>query len=130
MVFLQDSWYSQIYEKFRNERKTAQDPEVLEKKRKLDKSEQSSKRVAKSLRRGGINWEPPFPEGEDETSMKHHQDFIKNEWKKRTPDMAKIKQRMVVTFPHRRRLINAKEPLPNIKVEYPALFTYTEVSHG
>ncbi len=51
------------------------------------------------MRRGAINWEPPFPEGEDETSIKHL-DFIDNERKKRMPDMAKIKQRMVVTFPH------------------------------
>jgi hypothetical protein len=99
-------------------------------KRKFDKFKNPTKRVSKSLRRGAINWEPPFPEGEDEISMNLHQDFIKDQWKRKTPDMSKIKQRMVVTFPHRRKLINNKQPLSIIKEEYPALFTYNEVSHG
>ena len=34
--------------------------------------------VALKLRRGGINWKPPFPEGEDELSLKRHR--VAAEW--------------------------------------------------
>ena len=103
------------------------DPEVtLNKKRKSEKKD--VKTVVKSLRRGGINWEPTFPEGEDEHSMQQHRDMLKSEWKKRSPDMAKIKQRMELTYPDRRRMIHAQRPLAEIRSEYPALFCYSEVN--
>ena len=126
LIYFQDSWFAQIYEKFRNERKNTTDPEVLQKKRKS--SENSTKNVSKSLRRGGINWAPAFPEGEDEASMKLHQRSMREEWKKRSPDMEKIKSRMMITFPHRRQMINGKTPLLEIMDEYPALFSYDEVN--
>ncbi|XP_028417100.1 uncharacterized protein LOC114541360 [Dendronephthya gigantea] len=120
-----DSWYSQIYEKFRNERKHAQDPLVLQRKRKSVDSD--TKVVKKSLRRGGINWEPPYPEGEDEASIKAHVAFMKNESRKRSPNLEKIQSRMDRTFPHRRRFINEKRPLAEIRHEYPTLFTSKEI---
>ena len=74
---LQDSWYVSIYEKFRNERRQSNDPEVvLHAKRSKNEDE---KVVIKKLSRGGINWVPPYPEGEDEMSMKRHKEFICNE---------------------------------------------------
>jgi hypothetical protein len=60
------------------------------------------------LRRGGINWEPAFPEGDD-ASMKLHQRSLKEEWKKRSPDIEIIKSRMMIIFPHRRQIINGKK---------------------
>ena len=77
----QDSWYSQIYEKFRNERKHAQDPLVMQRKRKLVDQGSNIKVVKKSLRLGAINWEPAYPE-EDEASMKAHVAFMKLECRK------------------------------------------------
>ena len=44
-----------------------------------------NQKISKSLRRGGINWELPFPEGEVETSMSLHREAMKSEWKKRSP---------------------------------------------
>ena len=79
------------------------------------------------MRRGGINWEPPFPEGEDQHSMKQHREVLKKEWKKRTPDIEKIKDRMVITYPDRRSMIHSKKTLVEIRTEYPALFHYSEV---
>ena len=128
-MYVQDSWYSQIYEKFRNERKHAQDPLVLQRKRKLVDNGGDVKSVKKSLRRGGINWEPPYPQGEDEVSMKAHVAFMKTECRKRNVDKEKVRSRMDLTFPHRRRFVNEKRPLAETKEEYPALFTSEEVRH-
>jgi hypothetical protein len=103
---------------------------VHQKKRKSVDSTNSGKTVSKALRRGGINWEPAFPEGEDEHSIKQHQSVMQTEWKKRSPDVSKIENRMLVTFPHRRRLINDKTPLVQIKEEYPALFSFKQVQYS
>ena len=102
-------------------------PEVIihKKRKNLEKKGQS---IAKALKRGGINWEPPYPEGKDEQSMAIHRQYLKNEIKKRSPDWEKIKRRMALTYPDRRRMINGKQPLTEIKEEYPALFCYSEVS--
>ena len=87
------------------------------------------KTVSKSLRRGGVNWESSFPEGEDERSMQSHKAAIKDELKKKSPDKEKVKARMMLTFADRRRLINNKTPLLGIMNEYPALFCYDEVQY-
>ena len=94
------------------------------KKRKCDNKEETTE---ERNRRDGIEYEPLFLEGEDEESMKKHKRFIKAEWKKRTPDMKKINERMELTYPDRRRPINAKIPIAKIKEEYPPLFSYDQV---
>ena len=48
---MQDSRYSQVYEKFRNERKHAQDPLVLQRKRKLVDNGDDMELVKKSAER-------------------------------------------------------------------------------
>ena len=68
---------------------------ILHKRRRTEES----KAVASKLRRGGINWEPPFPEGEDEASRKKHKQFMQNERARRAPDIEKINRRMAITFP-------------------------------
>lgn len=106
------------------------DPQVLlHKKRKLEGKSMKEGVVSKVLRRGGINLEPPFPEGEDENTMKLHREVLKKEWKKNVPDLEKIKTRMALTYPDRRRLVNGKSSLPEIKLEFPALFCYSEVKY-
>lgn len=79
------------------------------------------------LRRGAINWEPPFPEGEDEVSLQRHKDFMKSEFEKRSPDWAKISKRMALTFPSRRRLMNDNMSIKEIKEHYPTLFKFEQV---
>ena len=66
---------AQLYEKFRNERRHRDDAVVVIHKRK-EKTAGSS--PITKLRRGAINWEPPFPEGEDETSLKKHIEYMQN----------------------------------------------------
>lgn len=121
-----DSWYASLYEKFRNERKSIKDdPEVILRKR---KPKESSKECVKAkLRRGAINWEPPFPEGEDEVSLQRHKDFMKSEFEKRSPDWAKISKRMSLTFPSRRRLMNDNMSIKEIKEHYPTLFKFEQI---
>ncbi|XP_066023630.1 sterile alpha motif domain-containing protein 3-like [Pocillopora verrucosa] len=121
-----DSWYASLYEKFRNERTSIKDdPEVILRKR---KPKESSKECVKAkLRRGAINWEPPFPEGEDEVSLQRHKDFMKSEFEKRSPDWAKISKRMALTFPSRRRLMNDNMSIKEIKEHYPTLFKFEQI---
>lgn len=83
--------------------------------------------VALKLRRGGINWEPPFPEGEDEVSLKRHKEWLQNECMRRTPDLKRVAERMSLTFPDRRRLMNKNVPLTEVRAEYPALFDFKQV---
>lgn len=83
--------------------------------------------VSSKLRRGAINWEPPYPEGEDESSMKKHREALQIEWLRARPDKEKIDKRMMLTFPDRRRLMNKKVDLTEVKAEYPALFDYSQV---
>ena len=96
---------------------------ILHKRRRTEES----KAVASKLRRGGINWEPPFPEGEDEASRKKHKQFMQNERARRAPDIEKINRRMAITFPDRRRMMNTKASLVDVRAEYPALFNYHQV---
>ena len=100
----------------------------MQRKRKLVDQGSNIKVVKKSLRRGAINWEPAYPEGEDEASMKAHVAFMKLECRKRNPDEEKVSSRMIMTFSHRRRFISEEKSLLEIK-EYPALFTSKNVRY-
>ncbi|XP_068738857.1 uncharacterized protein [Montipora capricornis] len=122
-----DSWLAQLYEKFRNERKSIRDdPEVvLHSKRKRQNSDLHP--VPLKLRRGGINWEPPFPEGEDEVSMERHKEALKTEMRRRAPNWDKVGKSMALTFPDRRRQMNQKVALADLREEYPALFDFKQI---
>jgi len=41
--------------------------------------------------------------------------------------MAKVCKRMALTFPHRRRMMNDKINLSDLKSEYPAIFDFNQV---
>lgn len=84
---------------------------VLHKKHRGKKEDGKVNVVAAKLRRGGINWWPPFPAGEDEASIRKHKEFVQNEWCRSSPDIAKITKRMDLTFPVRRRAMNGKPPM-------------------
>ena len=72
--------------------------------------------------RGRYNWEPPFQEGEGELSVKRHKEWLQNEYMRRAPGTKKLKYRMALTFPGKRKLMNKKVPLAEVRAEYPALF--------
>lgn len=103
------------------------DPEVILRKKSKSGVTGASKSVPSKLRRGALNWEPPYPEGEDEASMKRHKEALVVEWRRRNPDLEKIEQRMMLTFPERRRQINQQIEITELKAEYPALFDYSQV---
>ena len=67
-------------------------------------------------------------EAEDETSLKKHIEYMQNEWCKASPDQEKLRKRMVLIFPGRRRMMNAQLPLVGIRSEFPALFCQEEAS--
>ena len=84
--------------------------------------------MSSKFRRGALNWEPPYPEGEDEASMKRHKDALASEWRKKNPDKTKIETWMLLTFPERRRQMNQQTDLALLKAEYPSLFDYNQVN--
>ena len=51
------------------------------------------------LRRRAVNWEPLYPEGEDEVSMKRNKEALENEWERKTPNQERIQRGMMLTFP-------------------------------
>ena len=78
------------------------------------------------LRCGTINWEPPYPEGEDEASMQKHKEALETEWHRRNPDKKGIEQGMLLVFPERRCQMNQPMPIAEVKAEYPSLFDFTQ----
>ena len=115
-----------MYEKFRNERKRSSDPQALEQRAKRQKSCKPS--TEGKHKNGDLDWQPLFPEGEDEQSMQLHRTVLKSEWKKRCPDWDKLNSRMEITFADRRKMINDKEKLLAIKEKYPVLFCHDQVN--
>ena len=85
--------------------------------------------LPKKVKRGDLNWEPHFPEGEDETTMNLLKQFLNAECLKRLPDKGKTARQMLETFADRRKMVNGKRPIKDIKDEYPALFCFSEVNN-
>lgn len=83
--------------------------------------------VSSNLRRGALNWEPPYPEGEDEASMTKHREALQAEWHQKTPNKENIEKWMMLTYPERRRKMNKQIGIPDLKAEYPALFDFYQV---
>ena len=130
LCYLQDSWFVQLYDKFCNERKhLLDDPEVVLRKKVKTGATGTRKSVPSKLRRGALNWEPPYPEGEDEDSIKRHKEALAVEWRRRNPDLEKIEQRMMLTFPERRRQMNRQIEIKELKADYPALFDFSQVEY-
>lgn len=94
MFSQQDSRYAQLYEKFRNERSHTVDPEVII----HNKRKSYATPVQHKQQRRAINWNPPFPEGEDEEFMAIHVDFLK-EWQKRSVDLEKDRSANGINLP-------------------------------
>lgn len=95
--------------------------------RKKSKAGPTSKSVSSKLRRGALNWEPPYPEGEDEVSMQKHKEALEVEWRRRNPDIEKIQHQMMLTFLERRRQLNQQIEIIELKTEYPSLFDFSQV---
>ena len=98
-ISVKDSWIAQLYEKFRNERRKLQtDPEVVQKKKRASSPNTTENDKNKLSKRGELNWDPPFAEGEDEASINLHKEFLRAEWQKRARDEENIAQRMEMTY--------------------------------
>ena len=79
-------------------------------------------------RREIINWEPYDVDGEDEHSCRSHQMWMQKEFKKRSPNMGVISQKMKLTFSFRRKMVNeGKHSLKDIEGKYPFLFHCDQV---
>ena len=59
--------------------------------------------------------------------MGKHKAFLRTEMRRRSPNWEKVEKGMALTFPDRRRLMNEKVGLADVKAEYPALFAFKQV---
>jgi hypothetical protein len=108
-------------------RNEQQDPVVLVRKRKYHGSDEASNKAQTTSLRGVINWEPPAIDGEDDHSNKTHLLWMQKEYKKRSPNMDIVGQKMHLTFSFRRKLINSGHSLKDICGKYPFLFDSEQV---
>ena len=80
----------------------------------------SAQKGLKIPKAGVINWQPKYPDGEDEKSLLQHKEDIISELKQRSPDEGLIARRMNVKFARCRKDINDKMSI-NIMKNWPAL---------
>lgn len=76
----------------------------------------------KKAKGGVINWQPEYPDGEDEKSLQQHKADIRSEMEKGSPDETLVKKKMSLTFALRRKEINQNMRISDIKDNWPALF--------
>lgn len=84
----------------------------------------------KKPKKGEINWQPNYPEGEDEASVDRHIEFMLKESKKspHCQDSVVVSSKMDITFAARRQMINAKCPIPQLRDRYPLLFSKNQIT--
>ncbi|CAB4028765.1 sterile alpha motif domain-containing 3-like isoform X1, partial [Paramuricea clavata] len=123
-----ETWYRHLGDKVKNElRNETSDPVVLARKRKSVGDPELSTKVPTS-RRGIINWDPPAVNGEDEATNRAHVSWMQKEYKRKTPNMNLVKQKMMLTFSFRRKLVNVgKMSLKEIDLTYPFLFEHEQL---
>ncbi len=78
--------------------------------------------------RGEVNGQPELPEGETEDTLNESIQLMIGESDKKLPDMALVKEKMRLTYPSRRWMINTEKPaISTVKDKFPFLFTEEEV---
>jgi len=84
----------------------------------------------KKPKKGEINWQPNYPEGEDEASVDRHIEFMLKESKKspHCQESVVVSSKMDITFAARRQIINAKCPIPQLRDRYPLLFSKNQIT--
>lgn len=87
----------------------------------------SARQGMKKMKMGLVNWQPEYPDGEDDDSLDKHRSDMISEMEKARPDQRLLSQKMSVTFALRRKDINKNLPLAVIKERWPALFNLTAV---
>ena len=87
----------------------------------------SARKGFKKAKGGVINWQPEYPDGEDEKSLQQHKTDIRNEIGKGSPDQSLIKKKMSLTFALRRKEVNSNMRISDVKDNWPALFDMKEV---
>jgi hypothetical protein len=126
--YLQETWYRQLGDKIKNElRNEKRDPVVLARKRKYHGGDEASNKAQTTSHRGVINWEPPAIDGEDDHSNKAHLLWMQKEYRKKSPNMDIVRQKMHLTFSFRRKLVNSGHSLKDIDGKYPFLFESEQV---
>jgi len=87
----------------------------------------SARKGYKKAKCGVINWQPEYPDGEDDNSLQQHKMDIRSEIQKGSADQNLIKNKMSLTFALRRKEINSNVRISDVKDNWPALFDMKEV---
>uniref|UniRef100_A0A3Q3FVL1 PB1 domain-containing protein n=1 Tax=Kryptolebias marmoratus TaxID=37003 RepID=A0A3Q3FVL1_KRYMA len=91
--------------------------------------DQKSAKKVKKPRKAEINYLPPYPAGEDESSQEEERVQLITEVKKKDNNKL-LKEKMAKTFAHRRHeIINLSPSIEDIKARWPALFEASHVSY-
>ena len=85
-------------------------------------------KAIKKARRGEVNWQPDYPDGEDDTSMENHRQTMISEMKHARPNCQLLSRLMALTYARRRMDVNAQMSVETVKDSWPALFRHAEAS--
>ncbi|XP_035992475.1 uncharacterized protein LOC118563005 [Fundulus heteroclitus] len=85
--------------------------------------------ILKRAKRGEVNHVPEYPDNHDGTTLEEERLALIEEMKKRKRNMGLIRQKMELTFSHRRREIVEVQPMVSeVQERWPALFSHEEIS--
>ncbi|PIK41628.1 Uncharacterized protein BSL78_21517 [Apostichopus japonicus] len=128
-----DGWEERIRDKMKNVRRLGRAKDASSPSssgaRKRSIAQSSLATQNQKAKRGEVNWSPIIPDGEDDKTLKEHTEVMKKEFKKNTPNVDLIKERMEITYAQRRKLINSKPLIIEVQENYPALFSPCEIGN-
>ncbi|XP_033097595.1 uncharacterized protein LOC117101677 [Anneissia japonica] len=124
-----DGWQERIKDKMKNIRRNKRNNSTTTGCRRKRFSPPALATMNKKAKRGEVNWSPDIPDEEDDESLNEHLEKMSKEFKKATPNIDVIRQRMKITYAQRRKFINTNPLIFDIKEKYPALFTVSEIGH-
>ena len=121
-------WLASMRERFKGLRGEAECDVLavkLTKKNKSNDNNNEQEMKIKKPKKGEINWQPNFPEGEDDASIARHKTYMKKESAKdsRYQNKESIELKMQATYAARRTFINSQCTVQELLNEYPCLFT-------
>lgn len=91
--------------------------------RKRQRSDNSESRCLKKAKRCEANFLPDNPYGQTESSLQKEKESLKEDMKRKYPNMELIESKMEMTFSLRRKEIVTEEPLVfDVLTQWPALF--------
>ncbi|XP_062410571.1 uncharacterized protein LOC134101030 [Sardina pilchardus] len=126
-----DGWLKSLHYKmgnFRAKLRRAGCNEVMVNTKRKGQDGEDAPFTLKRAKRGEVNHVPEYPENHDGTTLEEERLALIEEMKKRKRNMGLIRQKMELTFSHRRREIIEEQPMVSkVQERWPALFSHEEI---